>query len=79
MANVQQKQLEGLKFRTSERKEVAGDDGAKKIKLIPVVRPLVLDDILSQRDDGDSFHVVTKDGKKYDIPKNPAKEPAKEG
>ena len=75
MANVQQKHLEGLTYRTSVKKDVADEDGTKKQKSVPVVRPLALDDILSQRDGGDSFHVVTKDGKKYDIPKNPVKEP----
>ena len=69
MAKVEQKHLEGLIYRTS--KTVKGEDGKKKY--VPVERELVLDDLLSQSDQGDSFKIVTKDGRKYAIPKVPAK------
>ncbi len=72
MARVELKHLEGLTFRTSEKKEVT-EDGQKKTRYIPIERPLAVDDLLSERDDGDTFHIVTKDGRKYDVPKVPAK------
>jgi hypothetical protein len=46
---------------------------------VPIERPLTLDDLLTQRDDGETFHIVTKDGKKYDVPKSPAKAAKDEG
>ncbi len=73
MADVKQENLKGLKFRTSRQVEFDDGNGAKKKRWEPVERDLALDDLLSSRDDGESFHIVTKDGKKYDIPKNPAK------
>lgn len=66
---VEQKQLEGLVYRTS--KVIKGDDGKKKY--IPVERALKLDDLLAESDKGDSFVVVTKDGRKHVIAKAPAK------
>ena len=71
MANVTQKHLEGLTFRTAKEQK-QGEDGKKK--MVGVERPLMLDDLLSQRDTGDAFVVVTKDGKKYTIPKNKPKD-----
>ncbi len=65
MATVEQKHLVELTFKTS--KPVKGEDGKKKF--IPVERKLTLADLLDQRDRGDAFVVVTKDGKKYVIPK----------
>lgn len=69
MAKIEQKHLEGLVFRTSTPK-VKKEDGVEKIRNTPVERPLTLDDIMSQRDAGDSFVIVTKDGQKYTIPKD---------
>lgn len=66
MAEVEQKHLAGLTFKTSIPKEV-DEDGRKKKRHFPVERPLKLADILSQKDNGDSFHIVTKDGRKYDV------------
>ena len=69
MAKVEQKHLEGLTYRTS--KSVKGED--RKKKYIPVERALTVDDLLAQRDKGDSFVVVTKDGRKHVIAKASAK------
>ena len=65
MATVEQKHLAELTFKTS--KPVKGEDGKKRF--IPQERKLTLADLLDQRDQGDTFIVVTKDGKKYVIPK----------
>lgn len=73
MAEVEQKQLAGLTYRTSEKKKVKGDDGEVTEKYVASERSLKVADILSQKDNGDSFTVVTKDGKKYTVPKTPAK------
>jgi len=72
MAKVEQKHLEGLIFRTSEKREVI-KDGQKRNKFFPVERPLDVKDIIAQRDDGDTFHIVTADGRKYDVSKTPQK------
>jgi len=72
MAKVEEKHLKGLVFKTSVKKEVT-EDGQKKTRYVPVERPLALDDLLSERDDGSAFHIVTKDGRKYDVPKAVAK------
>ena len=69
MAKVEQKHLEGLTYRTS--KIVKGED--RKKKYIPVERALAVDDLLAQSDKGDSFIVVTKDGRKHVIAKAAAK------
>lgn len=67
MAQIEQKQLDGLVFRTSKRKDVV-EDGRKKVVKVPVERPLRPADILSQTDYDGFSRIVTKDGKKYDIP-----------
>jgi len=77
MANVEQKHLEGLKFRTSEPK-IIKENGIEKTRYIPVERPLTLDDIMSQRDVGDCFVIATLDGRKYTIPKEKEKKEKKE-
>lgn len=74
MAKVEQKHLGGLTYKTS--RTIKGDDGKKKY--IPVERPLVLDHLLDQSDQGNNFVVVTKDGRKHTIPKNPLKVAAAE-
>lgn len=77
MAEVEQKHLAGLTFKTSTSKEI-DEDGRKKKRHFPVERPLKVGDLLTQRDDGDTFHIVTMDGRKYDVPKIPvAKAPGK--
>ena len=80
MAEVEQKHLAGLTYRTSEKKKIKGDDGDVAVKYVAFERQLKVSDILSQRDTGDSLTIVTKDGKKYTVPKTPVKgEGAKEG
>ena len=64
---IEQKQLEGLTFRTAKRKE-ASEDGKKKVVNIPIERPLKVADILSETDHGSYTTIVTKDGRKYDLP-----------
>lgn len=54
-------------FRTSKRKDVV-EDGRRKPVNVPVERPLRLADILSQTEYDGFTRIVTKDGKKYDIP-----------
>ncbi len=73
MAKVQQKHLEGLIFRTNEEREVPDADGMKRKKYHLVERPLTVEDVISQQDNGESFRIVTADGRKYDVPKTPAK------
>lgn len=78
MAEVEQKHLAGLTYKTSTPKEI-DEGGRKKKRHFPVERPLKVNDLLTQRDNGDAFHIVTKDGRKYDVPKTPsAKTPVKD-
>ena len=80
MAEAEQKHLAGLTFRTSEKKKIKGDEGEVAEKYVASERKLLVADILSQKDNGDSFTVVTKDGKKYTVPKTPGRGDAgKEG
>lgn len=67
MTQIEQRQLKGLVFRSSERKPVV-EDGRKKFIHERVERPLTPDDILSATDYDTFTRIVTKDGKKYDIP-----------
>ncbi len=73
MAEVEQKHLAGLTYRTSEKKKIKGDDGDVAAKYVASERQLKVADILSQKDNGDSLTIVTKDGKKYTVPKTPVK------
>lgn len=73
MAKVEEKHLKGLTYRTSEKKEVT-ENGQKKTRYVPIERPLTVNDLLSERDDGSTFHIVTKDGRKYDVPKETKKD-----
>lgn len=68
MAQVEQAQLKGLVYRTSKPKEIT-EDGKKRTGNVPVERPLLVKDILTETDHGDSIRIVTKDGQKYDIGK----------
>jgi hypothetical protein len=63
--------LHGLVFRTSQGKQERAEDGRLKTRYIPVERPLTPDDILAEKDLGDQTVIVTKDGRKYTIPKGP--------
>lgn len=64
---IEQKQLEGLTFRAAKRKETT-EDGRRKVTSIPVERPLKVADILSETEHGTHVTIVTKDGRKYDLP-----------
>lgn len=64
---IEQKQLEGLMFRTAKRKETGTDD-KRKVTNIPIERPLRVADILTETDHGSYVTIVTKDGRKYNIP-----------
>ena len=62
---IEQKQLEGLKFRTTKRKETT-EDGKRKV--VPIERSLRVADILTETDHGTHVTIVTKDGRKYNLP-----------
>lgn len=68
MAKIEQKHLEGLIFGTNEAKEIT-DNGMKKTRYFPASRPLTVDDLIAQQDNGNTFHIVAADGRKYDVPK----------
>jgi hypothetical protein len=72
MAQIEQRQLEGLVFRTSKRKDFV-EDGRKKVVTVPVERALRPGDILAQTEHDSFTRIVTKDGKKYDIPRSKSK------
>lgn len=63
------KWLEGLKFKTSEPREVKGEDGRPGKQHIPKERALRQEDILSWKDNGNSVVLVTADGQKYTVSK----------
>lgn len=62
------KLLKGLKYKTSDVKEVE-ENGRKVKKFIPTERALKIEDVLSWRDAGDSVVIVTADGKKHQVEK----------
>jgi len=68
------KWLEGLKFRTSEAREMKGDDGRAGKQHIPKERALKQEDILDWKDLGNSVVFVTGDGQKYTVNKTKGKE-----
>lgn len=57
----------GLKYHDSEAREVT-EDKRKVTKYIPRERPLQESDIMSHRVYGDIVIIVTKDGRRYNIP-----------
>lgn len=69
---IDAKYLKGLKFRTSEEKVVT-EDGRKVKKYVPVERDLTPDDVLDWKDYGDDVVIVTADGQKHVVSKNPKK------
>lgn len=79
------KWLEGLKFYYADKKMVE-KNGRKTLQAIPMERPLKESDLLdlpngekSWKDLGDKIVMVTKNGKKYTVDKNPKpKEAVKE-
>ena len=56
--------LEGLVFRSSKVKK--GETGKTNV---PTERPLVANDVLSWRDNGDTVMIITSDGHKYTVDK----------
>lgn len=66
------KYLQGLVFKGAEKK-VVDEDGVKKTKGVPYERPLKMEDVLSWADKGATVVIVTGDGRKYNIEKNPKK------
>lgn len=67
---IDAKWLRGLKFKTSEGREVADEGGKKKTKYIPVERALKPDDVLSWKDRGDAVVIVAGDGSKHTVAKD---------
>ncbi len=68
MAKFDQKWLEGLTYRSSEKKK-AVKDGRPVTQNIPTERPLKTEDILDWKDVGDAVVIVAADGQKHKVPK----------
>lgn len=71
--NIDQKYLRGLKYRTSEARTVV-EGGRKAVKHTPVERQLRLEDVLDWKDSGDWVVIVTADGQKATVLKEPRKD-----
>lgn len=68
-----EKYLKGIVIQNNKRIE----DSNKHIRHEAVTKPATPDDVLSWKDAGNFITFVTKDGKKYSVPKDIIK-PAKE-
>ena len=79
MEAINSKLLRGLRFRTSEPKTSQDENGVKKTRHYPMDRALRPDDVLDWKDKGDKVVIVTNDGQKYTVAKEPADEKAKGG
>ncbi len=77
MEEIIGKLLKGLKFRTSEGREIVDENGKKKTKFIPIERALKPGDVLSWKDKGDVVVIVAKDGTKHTVAKEAAEDAAK--
>lgn len=75
MEEISVKLLKGLKFRTSDGREVVDENGKKKTKFIPVERALKPDDVLDWKDKGDAVVIVAKDGQKHRVSKEALEAP----
>ncbi|MEA5113027.1 MAG: hypothetical protein VB050_03285 [Geobacteraceae bacterium] len=71
---IDPKWLKGLVYRTTTVQK--GEQGEKRI--VPVVRDLAPDDVLDWADKGDVIVIVTADGKKHQVEKNPKAKPAED-
>lgn len=71
MEAIDPKYLKGLKYKTSEAKEEKGENGRKKRTFVKVERALKPEDILSWADQGDAVVLVTADGQKLTVAKEP--------
>lgn len=67
-AKLDPKYLKGLKYKTSDAKEVE-ENGRKVKKFVPVERALKIEDVLNWRDAGDVVIIVTADGMKHTVEK----------
>lgn len=76
MAKIDAKYLKGIKMTGAEQKLV-DKDGRKTFQNIPWERQAREDDVLKYEDNGDSVHIVIKDGRKYDVSKEGNKEDKK--
>ncbi len=68
------KWLQGLKYRFSKPKEVERD-GRTVTTYVAKERPMRVDDVLSWKDQGDTVIMVTADGRKLTVYKDPKKAP----
>jgi hypothetical protein len=71
MAQIDSKYLQGLKYHSSESKDVPGDGGTVIKQYTPLERDLTADDVLSVRDTESQISFVTADGRKYSFDKQP--------
>lgn len=70
---INKKYLEGLKFHSSESKDVTGEGGAIMKQYTRIERDLTADDVLAVRETDSEVIFVTADGQKYNVPKKAAK------
>ena len=68
MAKIESRYLREIKMTGAEEKKVE-KDGRKTTQFIPWERQAKEEDVLKYEDNGDSVHIVMKDGRKYDVPK----------
>lgn len=70
---IDAKYLKGLKFRSSEGKQVM-DDGREVIRYTAAERNMKPDDVLDWRDTGSDIILVTADGQKVTVSKEKREE-----
>ncbi|MDA8140394.1 MAG: hypothetical protein M0036_17240 [Desulfobacteraceae bacterium] len=68
-AKFDAKWLTGKTYRTSQAKKQKGEGGKETTVRVPVERPLTQGDLLGWRITGAEVVLVTKDGRKYRMPK----------
>ncbi|MBE0598969.1 MAG: hypothetical protein IH614_17075 [Desulfuromonadales bacterium] len=69
MEKIDKKYLKGLKYHSSEGKDVLGENGRKLKQYTHKERALTPDDVLSWEDKGREIVLVTADGQKVTVPK----------
>lgn len=74
---IDPKHLKGLKFRYSEGKQVV-EDGRKVVRYAAAERPLKPEDVLDWKDTGEQIVLVTADGRKVTVDKEPDSQNQKE-
>jgi urease accessory protein UreE len=76
---IDAKFLDGLMFHSAEPKKIK-KDGKEKQVWFPTERKLTPNDVLAWADKGETVVIVTADGQKHVVEKNPKKkEPEKNG